>query len=245
MTEYTKTIVSALSSRNSDYSDPHVLLRGATQTDTNEFTQVRHVKLEPYNANTGHNQSFAVFSEFDGWTSCSSMIVQNTGASEISVNLYVVLADLTPTTLTNVSVNASTKTFTAATSATTAPFRRGNLGGDATHANVYAGAVSGNVALYTINTMSNTFFTVTGTPAGGDQSNDATMKIQLIQRQTHFIPVGGLFVHPGLRRLTGVSAAGTAEISFACLGDTSYDSGVAASTGVEGSFTLYMTGKNG
>tara|TARA_Y100000114_G_scaffold81110_1_gene74797 strand:+ start:490 stop:1227 length:738 start_codon:yes stop_codon:yes gene_type:complete len=245
MPEYAKTIISALSSTNSDYSDPRVIVRDLTQADTNEFSMVRHVKLETSNANTGLNQGFQIFSEFDGWSNCTSMIVHNTGTSELSILLYVVLADLTSSTLTNVTVSASGKSFTAATSAATAPFLRGNLGPDATHANVYAGAVSGNLGLYEINTMADTFFTVKTTPGGGDQSNDSTMRIQLVQRQIHYVPAGGLFVHPGLRRLINVSAAGTAEASFQYHGFTSYDSSVDVSTGVEGSFTLYMTGTNG
>ena len=245
MPEYAKTIISALSSTNSDYSDPRVIVRDLTQADTNEFSVVRHVKLEPLSTSTGANNSFAIFSELDGWSTCTSLIIHNTGTSELAMNLFVVLADLSSTTMTNVSVDASGKRFTALTSADTAPFQRGNLGGDATHANVYVSAVSANQALYTINTMSDSFFTVETTPAGGDQSNDATMKIQLIQRQTHFIPAGGLFVHPGIKRIINQSAAGTAEISFAYLGHSSYDDGANETLGVEGSFTLYMTGTNG
>ena len=245
MAEYTKTIVSALSSTNADYSYPHTVLEEATQAATNEFCQVRHVKLEPYSATTGNNHSYSIYSEFDGWSVCNSFILNNTGSSELSINLFLVLADLSATTMTNVDVAASAKTFTADTSADSAPFQRGNLGGDATHFNVYNATTSGHNDLYTVASITNTVLTSSEAVSGGDRSNDTAMRIQRIQRQTHFVPAGGLFVLPQIRRMTTASAAGTPEISIAALGHSSYDDGANAALGVEASFTIYMTGTNG
>ena len=118
MTEYTKTIVSALSSRNSDYSDPHVLLREATQTGTDEIVFRKEGRLENH-ATIGTSTSVKGFDYIPlsqtGMSHVNTFILHNRSSHQIHLRAYVTLADL-ESSVTGVCTFSSNNQIDCATS---------------------------------------------------------------------------------------------------------------------------------
>ena len=240
MTEYTKTIVSALSSRNSDYSDPHTLLREATQTGANEVTRRIDGRLE---ANTTDGTS-TIYKGADYYTlslmaltSIESFIFHNRSDVELAVVAYVFLGEFT----TDTNPGDIAVTSSHINSSVSQAFYRGVYApGAATHVNTYSANSSNNNDFTEISSIgtSNTRITSTGTPWGTAET-DTDMKVQLFQKQLHYVPAGKILMLPNIRQIKNQNT--TAEISIAHGFAT--DSGITPST-TAADYTIFMTGTN-
>jgi hypothetical protein len=254
MTEYTKTIVSALSSRNSDYSDPHVLLREATQTGTDEIVFRKEGRIE--NSSTiGTSVSFKgydfLYLSQTGMSDVNTFILHNRSIYQLHLRAWVTMADLASAT-TGVCTFSSNNQIDCAT---TLGFLKGEGLQDATpffatHVNTYGAKSSNNndtVQLVTITNGSGSTdrLTVLGTPFGTNEAEDAgghttTLRLQFLQYVSFYIPAGSIFSFPGqIRKIVGNTS--TPEITITA-GFTADSSSTLVTEAID--YTLFMAGTN-
>tara|TARA_R100000808_G_scaffold5803_2_gene17510 strand:+ start:14274 stop:14999 length:726 start_codon:yes stop_codon:yes gene_type:complete len=240
MTEYTKTIVSALSSRNSDYSDPHVLLREATQTGANEVTRRIDGRLE---ANTTDGTS-TIYKGADYYNlslmalgTIDSFIFHNRSDVELALTVFAFLGEFT----TDTNPGDIAVTSSHITSSVSQAFYRGvYTPGAATHALTYSANASNNNDFTEISSIgtSNTRITSTGTPWGTAET-DADMKVQLFQKQLHYVPAGKILMLPNIRKIKTDIAQPEVTVAHGF----SSDAGITPVT-TAADYTIFMTGTN-
>lgn len=250
MTEYTKTIVSALSSRNSDYSEPHVLLRDATQTGTDEVVFRKDGRIEN-NSTIGTSTSYKnqnyIYLSTIGISKANTFILHNRSSHEIHLRAYVTLADLASSTTGNCTFSSNNQIDCANNNG----FIKGEGGMDgtgtyATNVNVYGAKSSNNNGIATISTITNgaqSFdrLTVSGTPFNTNETDDSgTLRLQFLANVAFFIPAGAIFSLPGqLRKIVGNLT--TPEIAITP-GYTADSSSTLVTEAID--YTLFMSGVN-
>ena len=203
MAEYVKTTISALSSRSSDHSDPHVILRDAAQTQTDEKVIRVDGRLEG-STTVGTSQLTAVYDFYDltlqGITIANTFIIHNRGSNVLNLNCYILLGDISGDTLGVCTFSGNNQIDSALSGA----FVKGHTGmiQKATHVNTY-GAKSGNnndFAAITSISLNNTRLIVSGTPFGTNEAEDSsgsTLGVQLLQFTSFYVPAGGILSLPG------------------------------------------------
>tara|TARA_R110002051_G_scaffold267304_1_gene327282 strand:+ start:471 stop:1238 length:768 start_codon:yes stop_codon:yes gene_type:complete len=254
MTEYTKTIVSALSSRNSDYSDPHVLLREATQTGTDEIVFRKEGRLENHST-IGTSSSYKGFDYIylsqAGMSDVNTFILHNRSSHQLHLRTYVTLADLS-STITGVCTFSGNNQIDCATSG---GFTKGEGGFDGsafypTHVNTYGAKSSNNNDFATLATLTDGAgtldrLTVDGTPFGTNEAENAgghttTLRLQFLEKVSFYIPAGSLFSFPGqVRKIIGNLTEPEIAISA---GYTADNSKTLVTEAID--YTLFMAGTN-
>lgn len=207
MAEYVKTTISALSSRSSDYSDPHVILRDATQTQTDEKVVRVDGRLE---ANTTVGSTSTLFNAFDyynlslqGLTRVNTFILHNRSDNELLIQYYRLIADLSGSTIGNCVFASNNQITTPVDNG----FQKGDYqdGNDkgATHLNVY-GAKSANnndfgrITDFATASSGTDRVTISATDFGTNETDDGgTIGIQFFSRDNMFVPAGGIVSLPG------------------------------------------------
>ena len=250
MAEYVKTTISALSSRSSDYSDPHVILRDATQTQTDEKVVRVDGRLEA-NTSVGTSTLYNAYDYYNlslqGLTRINTFILHNRSDSEILLQYYRLIADLSGSTIGN-CVFASNNQITTpvANGFQKGDYQDGNDRG-ATHLNVYGAKSSGNNDLALITSFASAVsgtdrVTVSGTPFGTNETDDAgTIGIQFFSLDNMFVPAGGIVSLPGqLAKVKG--NVNPYEISIAP-GFTGLNSNTAVTSAQD--YTIFMSGTVG
>ena len=207
MAEYVKTIISALSSRSSDYSDPHVSLKNATQTQTDEKVVRVDGRLE---ANTSVGSADLVSAaDYYGLTEqaltiANTFILHNRGTTSALLSCYILLGDITGSDLGVCTFSSNNQIDSALSGA----FSKGTTGMllRATHANTYGAKSGGNDDLAAITSIGNSSsggnnrIIVSGTPFSVNEAEDSsgsTLGVQLFQFTSFFVPAGGILSLPG------------------------------------------------
>tara|TARA_R110002012_G_scaffold12439_1_gene55488 strand:- start:166 stop:918 length:753 start_codon:yes stop_codon:yes gene_type:complete len=250
MAEYVKTIISALSSRSSDYSDPHVSLKNATQTQTDEKVVRVDGRLEA-NTSLGTSTLYNAYDFYNlslqGLTRINTFILHNRSDSEMLLQYYRLIADLSGSTIGN-CVFASNNQITTATAngLKKADFIDGDHKGS-THLNVYGAKSSNNNDLARITSFASAVsgtdrVTVSGTPFGTNETDDSgTIGIQFFSLDNMFVPAGGIVSLPGqLAKVKG--NVNPYEISITS-GFTGLNSNTAVTSAQD--YTLFMSGTVG
>jgi len=249
MAEYVKTVVSALSSRSSDYSSPHVFLNEATQTQTDEKVVRVDGRLEA-NTSLGTSTLYNAYDFYNlslqGLTRINTFILHNRSDSEMLLQYYRLIADLSGSTIGNCVFASNNQITTAANGLKKADFIDGD-GKGSTHLNVYGAKSSDNNDLARITSFASAVsgtdrVTVSGTPFGTNETDDSgTIGIQFFSLDNMFVPAGGIVSLPGqLAKIKG--NVNPYEISI-----TSGFTGLNSSTAVTSAqdYTLFMSGTVG
>ena len=207
MAEYVKTIVSALSSRSSDYSDPHVSLKNATQTQTDEKVVRVDGRLE---ANTSVGSTSTLYNAYDyynlslqGLTTVNTFILHNRSDSEMLIQYFRLIADLSGSTIGNCVFASNNQITTPVADG----FKKGDYidGGSkgSNYLNVYGAKSSNNNDLSRITDFSTAVegvdrVTISSTAFGTNETDDSgTIGIQFFSLDNMFVPAGGIVSLPG------------------------------------------------
>lgn len=250
MAEYVKTTVSALSSRSSDYSDPHVALQEAIQTQTDEKVVRVDGRLQA-DTTVGTSTLYSSLDYYNlslqGFTKINTLILHNRSDSELTIQYYRLIADLSGSIIGN-CVFASNNQITTpvADGFKRADYIDGNIAA-ANYLNVY-GAKSGDnndfVAITSFATaVSGTDrVTVSGTPFGTSETDDAgNIGIQFFSLDNMYVPAGGLVSLPGQLGKTKGNT-GAYELAIAP-GFTALNSKTLVTTAQD--YTIFMSGTVG
>jgi len=205
MAEYVKTIISALSSRSSDHSDPHVSLKNATQTQTDEKVVRVDGRLEAQTT-VGTSTLYSAVDYVDlslqGLTSVNTFILHNRSDYELLLQCYILQADLSGSTIGVCTFSSNNQIDSAVDGAFTKGFQTGAL--HATHLNTYGAKTSNNNDFAAITSISASSsgslnrIVVSGTPFGTNEADDAgTLGIQLFTKSNFYVPAGGVISLPG------------------------------------------------
>ena len=207
MAEYVKTVVSALSSRSSDYSSPHVFLNEATQTQTDEKVVRVDGRLEAQTT-VGTSTLYSAVDYVDlslqGLTSVNTFILHNRSDYELLLQCYILQADLSGDVIGRCTFSSNNQIDSAVDGAFTKGFQTGAL--HATHLNTYGATSSNNndfAAITSISASSSGSLNrvvVSGTPFGTNEiepSSGSTLGIQIFTKSNFYVPAGGVISLPG------------------------------------------------
>ena len=249
MAEYVKTIVSALSSRSSDYSDPHVSLKNATQTQTDEKVVRVDGRLEA-DSSVGTSTLYKNYDYYNlslqGLTTVNTFILHNRSDSELVIQYYRLIADLSGSTIGN-CVFASNNQITTpvADGFARADFIDGNDKGS-THLSVYGAKSSNNNDLARITDFSSAVsgtdrVTISSSAFGTNETDDSgTIGIQFFSRDNLFVPAGGIVSLPG--QLAKIKSNVQAYELIISSGFTGLNSKTRVTSSQD--YTMFMSGTN-
>ncbi len=258
MAEYVKTVVSALSSRSSDYSSPHVFLNEATQTQTDEKVVRIDGRLEAQTT-VGTSTLYSAVDYVDlslqGLTSVNTFILHNRSDYELLLQCYILQADLSGSTIGVCTFSSNNQIDSAVDAAFTKGFQTGAL--HATHLNTYGAKTSNNNDFAAITSISASSsgslnrIVVSGTPFGTNEAEDAsghstTLGIQLFTKSNFYVPAGGVISLPGQLAKIKANIASLQEVDHEIRiqpGFTAVNSKTGVTSPID--YTIFMSGTVG